>query len=397
VLMGDDDATTELAILEAGADDFLGKTAGDVELVARVRALAALGAVRRGIRTSHPSAPVRRCRPREGGVRLRMRSSALAKRLSFLERKGDGSVDIWVADFDHAMTMLPPRQGPMSSAVVLVDDAPTQERRQRAYELGAAFYVSDSVSDTELQARMDHLWNQRQELRALASERDQAATDARIDGLTGLHDRVWIEDILQMGVVDGGAVVMVDVDHFKRINDAYGHAGGDAVLKSLACCLSEVLRAEDAVARFGGEEFLIWLPLAGRTTALEVSERLRRVVEEHTFSVGMSEVSITISVGVALAPAGSDPERAVTQADYALYQAKGSGRNRVCIDADAMPDRMNCEEVDGGMVRQALVDISSVVALLEASLGKEEQMVQTLSDSLEVLRTQLLKDPVAGG
>ena len=118
--------------------------------------------------------------------------------------------------------------------------------------------------------------------------------------------------------------------------------------------------------------------------ALEVSERLRRVVEEHTFSVGMSEVSITISVGVALAPAGSDPERAVTQADYALYQAKGSGRNRVCIDADAMPDRMNCEEVDGGMVRQALVDISSVVALLEASLGKEEQMVQTLSDSLEV-------------
>jgi diguanylate cyclase (GGDEF)-like protein len=127
------------------------------------------------------------------------------------------------------------------------------------------------------------------------------------------------------------AVVAVDLDHFKQINDSRGHPVGDIVLQQLAGIMKGTARDTDAVARFGGDEFVILLPDTGWQGALTFAERLRRRVDDYTFGPPGSPMTITISVGVALAR-GTDPispEELLKEADRSLYKAKQQGRNRV--------------------------------------------------------------------
>jgi diguanylate cyclase (GGDEF)-like protein len=127
------------------------------------------------------------------------------------------------------------------------------------------------------------------------------------------------------------AVLAVDIDHFKRINDTRGHPFGDAVLQELAGIFKATARDTDAVARLGGDEFVIVLPDTGWQGALTFAERMRRKVEDRSFGGGASPMSVTISVGVALAR-GSDPmspETLLQEADRSLYKAKSGGRNRI--------------------------------------------------------------------
>jgi diguanylate cyclase (GGDEF)-like protein len=127
------------------------------------------------------------------------------------------------------------------------------------------------------------------------------------------------------------AVVALDVDHFKQINDTRGHPVGDIVLQQLAGIMKSTARDTDAVSRFGGDEFVILLPDTAWQGALTFAERLRRRVDDFTFGPPGSPMAITISVGVALAR-GSDPlspEELLKEADRSLYKAKQQGRNRV--------------------------------------------------------------------
>lgn len=129
------------------------------------------------------------------------------------------------------------------------------------------------------------------------------------------------------------SVLMIDADHFKRINDTYGHPAGDAVLRRLAELLSSGCRFEDIVGRYGGEEFVVLCRNIGPLGAMELAERLRVLVESEPFWIshgeGESELSVTISLGVAAWRPGLTPEQLVSRADEALYQAKAEGRNRV--------------------------------------------------------------------
>ena len=136
------------------------------------------------------------------------------------------------------------------------------------------------------------------------------------------------------------SLVMIDVDHFKSINDSQGHATGDAVLKSLAQVLRGALRPDDVLARFGGEEFVALLPGCPLPEALAVAEKLRAAVETHDFGFGRP---VTASFGVAQFSAGQSPAALITAADVRLYAAKAAGRNRV----------MPAEAAAGGWVAAA--------------------------------------------
>jgi diguanylate cyclase (GGDEF)-like protein len=153
------------------------------------------------------------------------------------------------------------------------------------------------------------------------------------DPLTGLYNRRHAIDRLQAAIEGAGghdlSVLLIDFDHFKRINDTLGHQAGDEVLRRGARLIDEMLGSEGLLARYGGEELLVLLPDAGRAAALHSAERLRRLVEQR---MGDEATPVTVSIGAASLkdqPA-ADLEELVRRADAALYAAKAAGRNRVC-------------------------------------------------------------------
>jgi len=159
---------------------------------------------------------------------------------------------------------------------------------------------------------------------------------SQVDPLTGAFNRRGLEIAFSVSD-DGGeeptSVVMVDVDHFKKINDEYGHAIGDEALKRVAGVLSSGLRAGDAVIRYGGEEFLLVLPRVRLDLAAKIAERARIAVEAVEIDAGGVRFRVTISAGVAERRRGESREEVIDRADTALYSAKQSGRNRI-VTAD---------------------------------------------------------------
>lgn len=126
------------------------------------------------------------------------------------------------------------------------------------------------------------------------------------------------------------AVIFVDLDHFKAVNDTYGHAAGDAVLKAVATCLGQSVRQSDLLGRIGGEEFSVFMPNTARTGALQLAESLRRAVEALNPSIGERNLRVTTSIGVAVCEGTVEDMHALQQrADQAMYTAKKLGRNRV--------------------------------------------------------------------
>jgi len=128
------------------------------------------------------------------------------------------------------------------------------------------------------------------------------------------------------------ALVLFDIDHFKEINDRFGHLGGDFTLRELAHCVVGTIRKEGLVSRFGGDEFAVLLPEANLEMGLNAAERIRSLVDNHTFKYDQSCFAITVSLGVAATAGDLDltPEEIIVQVDTLLYQAKREGRNRVC-------------------------------------------------------------------
>lgn len=125
------------------------------------------------------------------------------------------------------------------------------------------------------------------------------------------------------------SVAMVDIDHFKEVNDTYGHKAGDRVLEGVAAILVEYLRMPDKVGRYGGEEFLLVFPETGLDQTNKIAERIRAAVSNAEFDAGERKIKLTISIGATLFERGEDLEQLLSRADQALYRAKQSGRNLV--------------------------------------------------------------------
>ncbi|HYD52568.1 MAG TPA: sensor domain-containing diguanylate cyclase, partial [Gemmatimonadaceae bacterium] len=167
-------------------------------------------------------------------------------------------------------------------------------------------------------------------------ENQEVSRRANTDPLTGVANRRYFDEAFKRVLSEtdrfggSGSLVLVDIDHFKRVNDTYGHDAGDAVLRSVARTLAEGVRTVDVCARIGGEELALLLPQTSREGAFELADRLRRAIEGRVVQYGSEEIRVTASFGVASYPECSrSREGMFPAADKALYEAKHDGRNRV--------------------------------------------------------------------
>jgi diguanylate cyclase (GGDEF)-like protein len=158
---------------------------------------------------------------------------------------------------------------------------------------------------------------------------------ASFDALTALYNRATFmelmqEELLHAKLVGGDlSLLLLDIDHFKHVNDTYGHQAGDLVLSSLGELLRSLLRSQDVPARYGGEEFIILARFTTTQQAVIVAEKIRKGVAEHTF--GKLPQAITVSIGCSTYRLGELPDSLIQRADLALYDAKNHGRNRVSV------------------------------------------------------------------
>lgn len=224
-------------------------------------------------------------------------------------------------------------------AVVDPDDRP---RVAKALDLGVNDLLARPVDPEELAARVRTQIRRKRYTDLLRNNLDSSLELAVTDQLTGLHNRRYMAG--QLGALmdraaRGGepvAALMVDIDHFKRINDSFGHDVGDEVLQEFAVRLATNVRAMDLPCRFGGEEFVVIMPETPMEAAQRIAERLRSHVSGAPFRVlkGTESLSVTISVGVAVTQGeGDSADDLLKRADAAVYEAKNTGRNRVVAHA----------------------------------------------------------------
>ncbi len=227
--------------------------------------------------------------------------------------------------------------GTHETPLLLAGEARDHDRILRGFELGANDWLTMPVDENELRVRARNQIRRKLYQDRLRADLGTALEMALIDPLTGLYNQRYLRRHLD-GLTSGNqgrelAVIMVDIDHFKSVNDRFGHAAGDQALRLLAGVLRANTRVFDSVARYGGEEFVIVMPGSGSDDALAAAERLREAAEALVFSIaGIGRVPLTISLGVACwdgTPTTS--AELLHAADLALYEAKNGGRNRVRI------------------------------------------------------------------
>jgi diguanylate cyclase (GGDEF)-like protein len=194
-----------------------------------------------------------------------------------------------------------------------------------------------ALHETRGKLRQSEAGLQRQ-IEAIQSLQAQLTEQANRDPLTGLYNRRYLNDSLQREfdrcARDGAPIslLLVDLDHFKLINDRHGHSAGDEVLRQVSTLLMNDMRSSDICCRYGGEEFLLVLPHVGLDAALERAEHCRSHVAAHRWLADEQALVVTLSVGVACASdARMTPAALIHLADQALYRAKAEGRNRVCL------------------------------------------------------------------
>jgi diguanylate cyclase (GGDEF)-like protein len=223
--------------------------------------------------------------------------------------------------------------------IVLLTARNDADSRVSGLRIGADDYVSKPFDERELLARINNLLRLKRLHDQISEAKERLATLAVQDELTGLYNYRYLQTRLNEEFKRAEryreplSCVMIDVDHFKRINDRFGHDAGDRTLREVSARLLKAVREIDVVARYGGEEFLLVLPSTNFSGALSVAERVWRAIGSDAFALPDSTERVTASVGVAVYPSRDirTKDQLVKAADRALYQAKHEGRDRICV------------------------------------------------------------------
>lgn len=358
--------------LDAGADDFVTKPIDDVVLMARVRSLVRLKSVMDELREREESGrklgvdtdAAGRLRAAGGRVLIlddnERQATKIAEHLAHEHRPtveadpaaaliaARGPVDLVIVNvasdgFDglRQIAQLRSTEATRRVPVLAVVDATDRPRLVKALELGANDILLRPVDTEELAARARTQIRRKRYADFLRQKLDYSLEMAVTDALTGLHNRRYMAGQLQALVGranhsgPGVAVLVLDIDHFKAINDGFGHDAGDEVLREFAVRMATNVRAIDLPCRLGGEEFVIVMPDTAMEDALRIAERIRRDVAEAPFAVmgGREHLTVTISIGVAASLPDDTPEALLKRADEGVYEAKSRGRNRVIARA----------------------------------------------------------------
>ncbi|WP_298494653.1 diguanylate cyclase [uncultured Maritimibacter sp.] len=370
-----DDRDARIAALGAGADEVLAGLPGEVELSALLRSILRDKALRGDLLRRRDILGVSGFAEGETGFDPRVKAmivtpnaqGAVVWRRTLSERLG---AEVSAAPMEVALETRPGavpdafvivetpaqpgaslrlvselRARPSSrEAVILYQMAgPSSQTADLALDFGANAIVPGPFDADELALRLARLTSRKREVDRVRALLDDRLDEALRDPLTGIHNRRYADAYLdrlcrahRSSVSGPFAVLLLDLDHFKGVNDRFGHVAGDHVLRAVAERLLGELRDQDMVARVGGEEFLVVLPNADADGARVMAERLRQSVNEESIALGGGQsIRISVSVGVAVSHSGAgDCQSVYERADRALYASKAGGRNLVTFFRD---------------------------------------------------------------
>ncbi|MDY7036811.1 MAG: response regulator [Thermodesulfobacteriota bacterium] len=370
-----DDSESRAKGLEAGAEEFLSKPVNSVEIMTRIESMLRLKQYREqlSIRTQSDAHFIvqgdreeRRLRGEDHPVVLLVEDNDNDARIiqEYLRgepykieiaRNGEDALSIVLReriDLILLDILLPGMNGfevcnclkedgeTEDIQIVLITSLNDLESKIRGLELGADDFLVKPVDSRELGARINVLLKKKAYLDQLHSHYETALNAAITDKLTGLFNHTYFKHVLGLEIKRSQrqrhpvALIMADIDDFKRCNDTLGHLAGDRILEGLGKLIRENIREVDLAARYGGEEFAVLVPYADTEGALHIAERILTITRSYNFlgEATLQPSRVTFSMGIALSPSdASTTEDLIQKADSALYKAKSEGKNRVCV------------------------------------------------------------------
>jgi two-component system, cell cycle response regulator len=371
-----DQPADRLRGLDAGADDFLTKPVNEVALMARVKSLVRLKILTDELRNrASATRDVGLIDPNSAslqdnglGGRILLvddRPSSSDRLISALSqvhavdletnpqqaliRAPDGNYDVIMVslglqNFDglRLCSQLRSLERTRRVPILIIADIDDQPRVLRGLEMGVNDYLSRPIDRNEMLARVRTQVRRKRYIDSLSEAVTMSMEAAVVDSLTGLHNRRFMQSHLTALASEGVAqakafaVMILDIDHFKQVNDSFGHDAGDEVLTDFARRIKASIRGIDMACRSGGEEFVVLLPDTDPQIAAKVAERIRAKIEKQPFAIngGKRFINVTASIGVSgFAFGHTTADAMLKRADEALYRAKREGRNRVIAAA----------------------------------------------------------------